>query len=205
MLQSFGKWWRQPPGWLGLSIDPQGMTLVALGPADLASGEIQRSVAHDWLEATTASPWQDPLATGGAIHAWLKRAGLPRWRLAMGLPQGQVAQGRLQVEGALPERDIRAQVTWAAGQALQLEWDAVVVDYRCETQDAETRSASGTRTVSWGACSKAWALAADQMSRSAGLSLQFLGVDPVRDVSVMEDKSLRYRVACDLAWQGARS
>jgi Tfp pilus assembly PilM family ATPase len=205
MMHSFGKWWRQPPGWLGLSIDSQGMTLVALCHEAMASGHIQRSVAQDWLEAAAASPWQDPSAIGVAIHAWLKHAGLPRWRLAMGLPQDQVAQGSLQVQSSLPERDIRAQVIWAAGQALQLEWDAVVVDYRCEKQAAETRSGSGTRKVSWGACGKAWALAADQMSRSAGLSLQFLGVEPVRDISVIEDKSLRYRVACDLAWQGARS
>jgi len=204
MFQSFGKWRRQPPGWLGLSMDPQGMTLVALCHEAMASGQIQRYIAQDWVDATSSS-WQDPLATGAAIRAWLKIAGLPRWRLAMGLPQDQVAQGSLQVEGNLPARDIRAQVIWAAGQALQLEWDAVVVDYRFETQEAEPRSASGIRTVSWGASGKALALAADQMSRSAGLSLQFLGVEPVRDVSVMEDKSLRYRVACSLALQGARS
>jgi Tfp pilus assembly PilM family ATPase len=204
MWQYFDKWRRQPPGWLGLSIDAQGMTLVDLCPEAMTSGQIQRSVAEDWIDLT-ASPWQDPVGSGAAIQKCLKRAELPRRRLAMGLPQDQVAQGSLQVQSSLPERDIRAQVVWAAGQALQLEWDAVVVDYRCETQEAETRPASGTRTVTWGACGKSWALAADQMSRSAGLSLQFLGVEPVRDISVMEDKSLRYRVACDLAWQGARS
>ncbi len=204
MFQSFGKWRRQSPGWLGLSIDAQGMTLVDLGPASMASGQIQRSVAKDWVDPT-ASPWQDPLASGAAIQNWLKRAELPRRRLAMGLPQDQVAQDSLQVEDALPEKDIRAQVVWAASQRLQLEWDAVVVDYRCELQETESRSISGSRTVFWGACGIAWTRAADQMSRAAGLSLQFLGVEPAMDLAIWEGTSLRYRIACDLAWQGARS
>ena len=204
MLQYFEKWRRQPPGWLGLSIDAQGMTLVDLCPEAMTSGQIQRSVAEDWVDLT-ASPWQDPLASGAAIQKWLKRAELPRRRLAMGLPQDQVAQDSLQVELALAEKDIHAQVVWAASQRLQLEWDAVVVDYRCEPQETELRSTSGFRTVSWGACGIAWTRAADQMSRAAGLSLQFLGVEPVLDVATFEDTSPRYRIACELAWQGARS
>ena len=123
----------------------------------------------------------------------------------MGLPQNQVAQDSLQVEEALPEKDIRARVVWAASQRLQLEWDAVVVDYRFEPQETELRSTSGFRTVSWGACGIAWTRAADQISRAAGLSLQFLGVEPVLDVTTFEDTSPRYRIACELAWQGARS
>jgi len=204
MFQSLVKWRRQAPGSLGLSIDALGFTLVALRPEAMHSSQILPFGQSDWTDLSV-SPWQDPLASGTAIQACLKRAKLPRWRLAMGLPQEQVTQGALQVEDGLPAKDIRDQVIWAASQGLQLEWDAVVVDYQLEPQEAGLQSPLGARRVSWAACGKAWALAADQMSRAAGLSLQFLGVAPAFDLNEMEGPELRYRSACDLAMQVARS
>jgi len=204
MFLSLGKWRSQAPGSLGLSMDAQGFTLVALCAVNPDKSQILPFGQADWT-GPLASPWQDPLASGAAIHVCLKRAQLPRWRLAMGLPQDQVWQGVLQVEEALPARDIRDQVIWAASQDLQLEWDAVVVDYQWEPPEAGSPASKGSRRVSWAACGKSWALAADQMSRAAGLSLQFLGVDPEFDSHEMEGPSLQYRSACELAKQVARS
>jgi len=204
MFQSLGKWQRQAPGSLGLSIDAQGFTLVALCPVAAGKQPILPWGQADW-NGPLASPWQDPLASGAAIHACLKRANIPRWRLAMGLPQDLVKQGTLLVEDGLPAKDIRDQVIWAASQDGQLEWDAVVVDYRCEPQAAAHPLTSGSCRVTWAACGKTWALAADQMSRAAGLSLQFLGVAPELDFLEMAGPTLRYRSACALAMQLARS
>jgi len=204
MFLSLGKWRHQAPWSLGLSMDAQGFTLVALCAVDPDKSPMLPFGQADW-PSPLASPWQDPLASGAAIQACQKRAKLPRWRLAMGLSQDQVRQGALQVEEGLPLGDIRDQVIWAASQALQLEWDAVVVDYQCVLQEAWSPSSTGSRSVAWAACNKAWALAADQMSRAAGLSLQFLGVAPALDSHAMEGPSLRYRSACELARQVALS
>ena len=124
----------------------------------------------------------------------------------------RVVQQRLQVDANWPVSELRAQVQWSASQALGLAWDEVTVDYRFDPQDdVLLPQTDGFRTLHWLACPLALVLAAQQMCRSARLSLQFMGVEPAQigrpelTFAGRPDVPVQLQVACEMARQGAQS
>jgi len=122
----------------------------------------------------------------------------------MGLPADRVVLQTFQVDADWPTSELRAQVNWRASQALGLDWNEVAFDYRMESQ-------GGHRTVHWLACPMALVHAAQLMSRTARLRLQFLGVEPAQ-TSLQEGMQgsapelfPQRQVACEMARQGSQS
>lgn len=197
------------PGWLGLSIGEQGLTLVALRSLD---GQVQQWGACAWVEPV-ADPWADLRGLASEVKALRQRQHIQGRRLAMGLPRHLTVEQSLQVAADLPVRDVQAHVAWAASQALEMEWDAVAYDYRFETDvDAPSVQLQDSRTVTWMACPQAMVRAAQQMSKAAGLKLQFLGIEPLPDFESVVRHGLlpdgaslaQFDIACEMARQGAQ-
>lgn len=219
MQQSFAKWWRRAPVCLGFSVNAQSMTLVEWGRAGLAQAPLERWAQEVWApgEKQDAKPgpsaWEEPAQLaqlGAAVHAAWQRAGMRCRRLAMGLPSELVVQQTLQLDADLPARELRAQVNWSASQALDLAWDEVAFDFRIDQPaDAQAAQPGASLTVTWLACPMALVQAAQQMSHSAGLRLQFLGVEPAHmplfevPASDLAGLSPQWHLACEMARQGS--
>ena len=109
-------------------MDEQGASLVELCPQAMVQRRIERSVDVPW--PTPKQPWQDPVACGRALSRGMADAHIGHRPLALALPSDAVVQDSLWVDADLTAQEIHDQVTWVASQALQLEWDAVAVDYR---------------------------------------------------------------------------
>ncbi len=216
MPRSFAKWWSGRTVWLGLSVNAQSMTLVEWSAAGCAQPSALRWGQASWTAAAfdpaVTDPWQDPSRLGVAVQDLAQRSGVRCRRLAMGVSADRVVQQRLQVDANWPVSELRAQVQWSASQALGLAWDEVTVDYRFDPQDdALSPQADGFRTLHWLACPLALVLAAQQMCRSARLSLQFMGVEPAQigrpelTFAGIPDVPVQLQVACEMARQGAQS
>jgi Tfp pilus assembly PilM family ATPase len=210
VLQSFAKWWCQMPGWLGLSIGAQGLTLVELRSLE---GAIHQWGTVEWVEPLV-DPWADLKRLASEVKALRQRQRIQARRLAMGLPRHLTVEQSLQIAADLPVRDVHAHVAWAASQALQMEWDAVAFDYRFEADDeVPSTHQQDSRTVTWRACPQAMVRAAQEMSRAAGLKLQFLGVEPLPDADPVACHGLlldgpsatQLGIACEMARQGAQA
>lgn len=216
MQHSFAPWRWLRPAWLGLSVNTQSMTLVewrpghSVPPTRLRWG--QETWAVEAFGADSADPWADPNRLGLAVQALAHRVGLRCRRLAMGMAAHQVVQQRMQLEAGLPLRELRAQVNWHASQALGLAWNEVAFDYRLEPQDAGvSHGPAEPLALHWVACPMARVHAAQQMSRAAGLHLQFLGLapepfclSPQAQVTAPE-RPAQWHLACDMARQGAQA
>ena len=200
MLQSLRNRWWPAPGWLGMAMDDQGASLVELCPQSMVLRHIDRSVDVHW--PVPKQPWLDPVACGQALSKCMTDAHIQPRRLAMAVPRDAVVQGSLWMDVNLTDAEIHDQVTWVASQALQLEWDAVAVDYRRE--ETPTEGSAGQDQWFWAACPQDRVNAASQLSRAAGLRLAFLGLEPPDGVPE-DGRPLRYRVACHMAWQAARA
>lgn len=209
MQHWFAKWWSRGPVWLGLSLNHGSMTLVqwrAAGTEPLASPRC----GQDACSIPATDPWQDPVGCGAQVQTLVRRLGVRCRRLAMGVPAERVVQQRLQVDADLPAGELRAQVQWSASQALGLAWDEVACDHRFD-EDGEALATGAPRTVHWLACPLSLVQAAQQISQAAGLSLQFLGVEPAHSAQEMAEPSAApkiltpVQVACELARQGAQS
>ena len=216
MLHSFAKWWSGRPVWLGLSVNAQSMTLVEWRAAGCAQPTTLRWGQETWTagahDSAVSDPWQDPSRLGVAVQELAQRTGVRCRRLALGVSADRVVQQRLQVQANWPVSELRAQVQWSASQALGLGWDEVSFDYRFDPQDdALSPQAQGFRTLHWLACPMALVLAAQQMCRSAHLSLQFMGVEPAQigrpalTIAGMPEGPVQLLVACEMARQGAQS
>lgn len=225
MQQSFAKWWRRAPVCLGFSVNAKSMTLVEWGPAGLAQAPLPRWAQEVWGagdageaqgEKPGLSAWDEPAQLaqlGTAVRTAWQRAGMRCRRLAMGLPSQVVVQQTLQLDADVPAGELRAQVNWSASQALELAWDEVAFDFRIENPaveaDARAVQPGASLTVNWLACPMALVHAAQQMSHSAGLRLQFLGVEPahlrqVQDLQMGEPAlAPQWHLACEMARQGS--
>ena len=219
MQQSFAKWWRRAPVCLGFSVNAQSMTLVEWGRAGLAQAPLERWAQEVWApgEKQDAKPgpsaWEEPAQLaqlGAAVRTAWQRAGMRCRRLAMGLPSELVVQQTLQLDADLPARELRAQVNWSASQALDLAWDEVAFDFRIDQPaDGQAAQPGASLTVTWLACPMALVQAAQQMSHSAGLRLQFLGVEPAHmpvsegPASDLAGLSPQWHLACEMARQGS--
>ena len=219
MQQSFAKWWRRAPVCLGFSVNAQSMTLVEWGRAGLAQAPLERWAQEVWTpgEKQDAKPgpsaWEEPAQLaqlGAAVRTAWQRAGMRCRRLAMGLPSELVVQQTLQLDADLPARELRAQVNWSASQALDLAWDEVAFDFRIDKPaDAQAAQPGASLTVTWLACPMTLVQAAQQMSHSAGLRLQFLGVEPAHmpvsegPASDLAGLSPQWHLACEMARQGS--
>jgi Tfp pilus assembly PilM family ATPase len=122
----------------------------------------------------------------------------------MGVPADRVVLQTLQVDADWPASELRAQVNWRASQALGLNWDEVAFDYRMESQGEHL-------AVQWLACPVALVHAAQLMSRTARLRLQFLGVEPAQTPLRKEIQGSapalfpQWQMACEMARQGSQS
>ena len=123
-------------------------------------------------------------------------------RLALAMPSKAVVSDSLWVDAGLTAQEIHDQVTWVASQALQLDWDAVAVDYRRD--ETPTGGSAGQVHWLWAACPQERVDAASQLSRAAGLRLAFLGPS-LPDLTPEDGRPMRYHVACHMAWQAARA
>lgn len=219
MQQSFAKWWRRAPVCLGFSVNAQSMTLVEWCRAGLAQAPLERWAQEVWAPGEKQdgkpglSAWDEPAQLaqlGAAVRTAWQRAGMRCRRLAMGLPSELMVQQTLQLDADLPARELRAQVNWSASQALDLAWDEVAFDFRIDKPaDAQAAQPGTSLTVTWLACPMTLVQAAQQMSHSAGLRLQFLGVEPAH-MPLSEDAasdlaglSPQWHLACEMARQGS--
>ena len=211
MQHSFGNWWQRGSVWLGLSVNAHSMTLVEWRPMQAPIAPLQRWAQETWAlgPSIAPDPWEDPTRLGLAVQALAQRAGLRCRRLAMGVAADRVVQQRMPVEPGLPARDVRAQVNWSASQALGLAWHEVAFDYRLVPEDVTGSAAlDAPRTVDWLACPMRLVQAAQLMSRSAHLRLQFLGVEPVPMALTQAATAAgpaQLQVACEMARQGAQT
>jgi len=219
MKHSFAKWWRCAPAWLGFSVDAQGMTLVEWCPTGRAPASATCWGQEKWPhgDAHPLGAWRDPAELGTEVLSLWQRSGMRCRRLAMGLPADRVVQQTLQVDADLPASEVRAQVNWSASQVLDLAWNDVAFDYRVENQGDASLHPRESLTVNWLACPMALVQAARQMSRTARLQLQFLGVEPVHRLPLEErlggapvetpvvapELSPQFLLACEMARQGA--
>jgi hypothetical protein len=217
--QSFAKWWRRAPVCLGFSVNAQSMTLVEWCPVDLAQAPLERWAQEVWTPGEKQdgkpglSAWEEPAQLaqlGAAVRTAWQRAGMRCRRLAMGLPSELMVQQTLQLDADLPARELRAQVNWSASQALDLAWDEVAFDFRIDKPaDAQAAQPGTSLTVTWLACPMTLVQAAQQMSLSAGLRLQFLGVEsahmPLSEdaASDLAGLSPQWHLACEMARQGS--
>lgn len=212
MLQSFQKWWGRSPGWLGLSVGEHGMTLVEMSSGVGSDRPICRWGATAWM-APASDPWANVMYLATQVKALQHRQQIQAGRLAIGLPCHRVVLQTLHIDTHLPARDVRAHVAWAAGQALDLEWDAVSFDYRSESiVDPQSGPSQDGRTVTWVACPKSLVRAAHELSQAAGLKLHFLGVEPFPETLSLTsysppdlEDSIQFQVACEMAKQGAQA
>lgn len=200
MLQSLRNRWWPAPGWLGMAMDEKGASLVELCPQAMVQRRIERSVDVPW--PAPKQPWQDPVACGRALSRGMAEAHIGHRRLALAMPSNAVVSDSLWVDADLTAQEIHDQVTWVASQALQLDWDAVAVDYRRD--ETPIGGSAGQVHWFWAACPQERVDAASQLSRAAGLRLAFLGPS-LPDLTPEDGRPMRYHVACHMAWQAARA
>ena len=214
MKTLWDSWGFRVPVCLGLSFNAQSLSLVEWRPTRPAHSPGQRWGQEEWAQGALQGPGTEiaPARLGAAVQSVWRRSGLRCQKLAMGLPADRVVQQSLQLDADLPDRDIRAQVNWRASEVLSLAWDQVAFDYRVDVAPlpgALGAPSTASLQVRWLACPRVLVQAAQQMSRSAGLHLCLLGLEPAQpppqqDLAGMDaGLTPQWHLACEMARQGA--